>query len=100
MENIDIEAQMARIKSARAKAEKITNERNRLQGEIDSLTKQIAELEDECRTKYKCDISQLDALIAKIRTSAETHLAEAERILNPPVSSSAVADTTSLEGLL
>jgi len=83
MDNLNIEAQMERIKQARAKAEKIANERNRLQGEIDSLTKQIAELENECRTKYKCEVKDLPALIQKVKTAAESHLAEAERILNP-----------------
>ena len=101
MDNINIESQMARIKVAREKAEKIANERNRLQGEIDSLTKQIAELEQECRTKYKCEISQLEDLMKKIQDKAEEQLAEAEKILNPPQQTTIIpAKETSLEGLL
>lgn len=83
MDSINVEQQMARIKAARDKADKIASERNRLQGEVDSLTKQIAELEEECRTKYKCEVKDLPALMEKIKTAAESHLAEAERILNP-----------------
>ena len=83
MDSINVEQQMARIKAARDKADKIARERNRLQGDVDSLTKQIAELEEECRTKYKCEVKDLPALMEKIKTAAESHLAEAERILNP-----------------
>lgn len=95
-----INSQMERIKAARAKAEKIASDRNRLQGEIDSLTKQIAELEEECRQKYKCEISQLPSLMDKITSTAEAHLAEAEKILSPQISSSSISSEVSIEGLL
>ena len=77
----EVENQVERLNQARQKTEKLSQEKSRLTGELDSYRKRLSEEEEKCTKEFECGVAELPVLIADFKTEAENSLAKAEYIL-------------------
>ncbi len=77
----EVDNQLQRLNQARQKAEELSKEKSRLEGELDSHRKRLVEEEEKCLKEFECGVGELPALIDSFKAEAENNLAKAEVIL-------------------
>ncbi len=73
---------MKRLTSIREKISNIENNKQRLQGQIETYENRKTELEEKCQQEFNAEITELPEIMVQLEEAVETTLADAEEQLS------------------